>query len=642
MSMTRNRTVYLILALVVILLAAGLRLHRLGTQSLWNDEGASAAMTLRAPAAIVANSAADIHPPGYYLLLAGWSALTGRSEFALRALSALAGVLSVALVIALGRRLLDRPAGLIAGAILAAHTFAIYYAQEARMYALLGLLATAGMWALAVILTPAQRRDVRRDVQLNVPTAHRFWSFFALALINAAGLYTQYAYPLSMIAQGIVFLAVWIPHRDRGLLARYVAANGLALLLFAPWMGTALRQVTGWPNTGTGTDPGALLNVVGLGLTARAGIAWPVLFGGLILLAGGLWAARTRAVRLLPAVWLAVTAGGFLLLGLAPDDLKQLTPAASAAALILGMGAAALWREGCLTYRLLAVAGSLLIGLALIGGLPPLYADPAFARSDYRAMAARVLAETRPGDAVILNGPGQGEVWSYYTGEAGPPVYPLPRALGGDDSATQAEMAAILGDHRRIFVLFWGEAERDPNRVVETTLDGGAFEVDSAWYGDVRFVVYAAPGKPATAPDRTLGLRFGEHITLVGYALDRTAYVPGDALTLTLFWATDSPLDVRYKVFVHLYADPAAPPPAQHDSEPGGGLYPTIDWTPGQTVIDRHGLPIPADLPPGTYTLAVGLYDAADPTARLSGPQGDRAEIARVVVAPAGAEPPAS
>jgi len=630
MSIARNRTIYLALALAVILLAAGLRLHRLDAQSLWNDEGASVAMTRRAPAEIVTNSAADIHPPGYYLLLAGWTALAGRSEFALRALSALAGVLSVALVIALGRRLFDRPAGLIAGAILAAHTFAIYYAQEARMYALLGLFASAGMWALAAILTPIHRRDG----QANIPTIRRFWPLVALGLINTAGLYTQYAYPLTLIAQGIVFLAVWIPRRDRerGLLLRYILANLLTLLLFAPWLPTALRQVTGWPNAGTGTDPGTLLSVIGLGLTARAGIAWPVLFGALILLAGGLWASRTRAVRLLPAVWLAVTVGGFLLLGLASDDLKQLTPAASPVALILGMRAAALGRQGFLTYRLLACAGSLLIGLGLIGGLPPLYTDPAFARSDYRAMAARVLADSRPGDAVILNGPGQGEVWAYYAGESGPPVYPLPRGLGGDDTATQAEIESILRDHRRVFALFWGEAERDPNRVVETALDGGAFEVSSMWYGDVRFVIYAAPGEPATTPDETLDLRFGEHVTLQGYALDRTDYAPGDALTLTLFWTTDSLLEARYKVFVHLYADPAAPPPAQHDSEPGGGLYPTIDWTPGQMVIDRHGLLIPADLPPGTYTLAVGMYDAADPAARLSTPQGDRVAIARVEV----------
>ena len=228
---SRREALYLSLALAVILLAAGLRWVHLGTQSLWNDEGASAAMTLRAPADILANSAADIHPPGYYLLLAAWTGLAGHSEFGLRALSALESILTVALVIALGKRLWSWPAGLLAGLILAVQTFAIYYAQEARMYAQLGLFATAGMWLLAVILTPRGR-----DVQLNVPTARPIWPFVALGLVNAAGLYTQYAFPLSMIAQGALFVIVWLPRRDRSLLIRYVLANGLTLVLFLPWL----------------------------------------------------------------------------------------------------------------------------------------------------------------------------------------------------------------------------------------------------------------------------------------------------------------------------------------------------------------------------------------------------------------------
>ena len=72
-----------------IVLAAGLRFHLLGAQSLWNDEGSSYAMTQRVLPDILANTAADIHPPGYYILLAGWVQVAGTSEFALRAFSAL-------------------------------------------------------------------------------------------------------------------------------------------------------------------------------------------------------------------------------------------------------------------------------------------------------------------------------------------------------------------------------------------------------------------------------------------------------------------------------------------------------------------------------------------------------------------------
>lgn len=623
-----RRSLWLAVAVILLLLAAGLRLHRLGVQSLWNDEGASFAMTQRLPEAIIINAAADIHPPGYYLLLAGWTRLAGTSEFALRFPSGLASLLTVALTYTLGRRLFGRGAGIAAALLLAVNTFAIYYAQEARMYALLGLWAAAGMAALVAWL--------ERDGASRAP-------LIALALINAAGLYTQYAYPLSMLAQGMLFLLWWAWRARRWQpLLRYAAANLLTLALFAPWAGEAVRQVTTWPNSGAGTPLETLLSIVTFGLAAGSPPWWAV-FAALTCAATGLWFHRARPLLALPAIWAAVTLGAFALLRLQPDDAKQLTPAASAIALWLGAGLAALWRERCAAPRIAALAVTAAFSAILLGALPVLYSDPALQRDDYRAIAAAVRAEAGPDDAVILTGPGQGEVWAYYYD--GPlPVYPLPRGLGGDDAATRAELETILRDHRRIFALFWGERERDPNGIVTGTLASQAFEVRSAWVGRVRFVVYAVPEQAASAPTALLGLRFaansdasgpasGDALVLEGYTLDRTeSYAPGDVLTLTLFWRADAPLQNRYKVFVHLYANPDAPPPAQHDSEPGGGLAPTTGWTPGATVIDRHGILIPADLPPGEYTLAVGVYDAGDPTARLTSPQGERVAIGHVRV----------
>jgi len=289
-----QRGLWLALAVLILLLAAGLRLHRLGAQSLWNDEGASYAMTQRAPDAIIANAAADIHPPGYYLLLAGWTRLAGTSELALRFPSALASLLTVALVYALGRRLFGRGAGAAAALLLAANTFAIYYAQEARMYALLGLWATAGMAALAAWL---ERGGIRRA------------PLIALALINAAGLYTQYAYPLTMLAQGALFVLWWaLRSRRWGPLLRYAAANVLTLALFAPWAGEAVRQVTTWPDGGAGAPVGALLATVTFGLAAGSPPWWAV-FAALACAATGLWLNRARPLLALPALWAAVTLG---------------------------------------------------------------------------------------------------------------------------------------------------------------------------------------------------------------------------------------------------------------------------------------------------------------------------------------------
>src|SRR5690348_687182 len=97
------RRVTLILLIFCLWLAGWLRFFQVGAQSYWNDEGISLGLAGRDVPTILASAAADIHPPGYYLLLKGWHALTGDSEFALRAFSALAGLALVALLYRLGR-----------------------------------------------------------------------------------------------------------------------------------------------------------------------------------------------------------------------------------------------------------------------------------------------------------------------------------------------------------------------------------------------------------------------------------------------------------------------------------------------------------------------------------------------------------
>ncbi|MCB0234209.1 MAG: glycosyltransferase family 39 protein, partial [Anaerolineae bacterium] len=125
---------------LTILLAAVLRFFRIGYQSLWADEGNSVAMAGRTLAEISAAAAADIHPPLYYWLLNLWVRIFGDSEIAVRALSALFGILLVWLTYQIAVRLFDRRTALIATFFVAINPFLIYYSQEARMYEMLAAL----------------------------------------------------------------------------------------------------------------------------------------------------------------------------------------------------------------------------------------------------------------------------------------------------------------------------------------------------------------------------------------------------------------------------------------------------------------------------------------------------------------------
>jgi hypothetical protein len=96
-------------------------------------------------------------------------------------------------------------------------------------------------------------------------------------------------------------------------------------------------------------------------------------------------------------------------------------------------------------------------------------------------------------------------------------------------------------------------------------------------------------------------------IRLQGYAMTPETH-PGQELLLALHWESLRPVDYNYQVFVHLL-DVNDEKLAQRDGQPVLWLRPTSTWQPGEEIVDRYALLLPDDLPVGSYTIAVGLYD---------------------------------
>ena len=135
--MSRRR--WLFLLLLILLPAFWLRLFLLDGQSLWWDEGISLHLATSSFAEIVANRAANIHPPLYFFLLKIWVMLTGTTSFAARYFSVLASFLQVVLVYALLRDWFGRRTAVIGLVLTAVYALSIVYAQEVRVYAFLPL-----------------------------------------------------------------------------------------------------------------------------------------------------------------------------------------------------------------------------------------------------------------------------------------------------------------------------------------------------------------------------------------------------------------------------------------------------------------------------------------------------------------------
>ncbi len=427
-------------------------------------------------------------------------------------------------------------------------------------------------------------------------------------------------------------------------LALYIAANVLTILLYLPWLPAAWGQLTTWPNTGEAIAPGdavgLLLGWFSFGITyIENDPSWLAIV--LLLLAFGL---RSRDIHgkwqrvLVPVLWVALPVALFLAFDLFREaNIKLLLPAQIGFALWMGRGLDAIWslempqRAGfAFVPRLAMVAALAGICLNMWNGLAFLYHDAAYQREDYRGIVQALDANLRSGDAIILDAPNQEEVFRYYY-RGSTPVYPLPAGLGGDDAATQATVTELIDQYDQLYVVYWGETERDPNRVVEGTLTSRTYEASSTWYGAVRLVRYATPVEMTVT--QTANARFGEHITLENYALSADTVQPGAVLQIRLGWRTDAPLTTRYKVFVQLL-NPDGTLAAQRDSEPGGGLALTTTWTPGEVITDQHALVIPNNLAPTHYTLIIGLYNMDNVQERLALATGDYLPLGEITVSP--------
>ena len=594
--------------MAILLLATGLRFYRLESQSFWNDEGNSARLSERSPRLIIEGTASDIHPPLYYLLLRGWRELVGATEFSLRSFSAFFGVVLTAVTLALGRLWFraekDRPVPLLAAFLIAINPTLIYYSQETRMYLLFPLLATLQSYLLWRWLGAEKPR-------LRLLSAY--------VLVAAAGLYTHYAYPLLLLAHnGLVLFWLWRGRRGawRARLWPWAGMMVAALLLYAPWLPIFWRQAGG--------RSGEQVSLLAFARTLLADLMLGRAFSG----PAWYWL-LPLGLLLLVAFWRRRTSGYAIYLGLSPILLLWLAGATgepyfkfgllTLPPLLLGLAA------GAVTFfkRRPAAWLGLLPLLPLLWGttisLDRQYHDPAYARADYRAMAARIMAEGHPNAGIILNAANQWEVFTYYY--AGPaPVYPLPRGAIQPD-ALGAELDELLAKHDRLYVIFWGEVGRDPERRLERHLDEVAFKAVDQWYGDVRFVMYAVPPADLAellhpVPLPVAAVLFGEQIQLTAAALPAGPQRAGDILPLQLQWQALAPIPERYKVFLHLVgADGQIV--AQRDSEPGGGLALTDRWETGVTVIDNHGIYLPLELTPGQYTVRLGLYALTDPNRRL-------------------------
>jgi len=215
-----------ILLAFLLLCGALLRFYHLDFNSLWLDEASTLTFARRTLSGIwECTLGGEFNPPLFYWL-EHLMLVFGDSEFVLRFLPALSGLLTIPVTYWAGTAFGDRNTGLIAAALMTFSPFAVYYSQDARAYAVVLLF-----FSIFLLFYGLARRknDIRHWALAGVFAALAFWTHFYV-LIPVVIIYLY-----ALIEQG----------RSQGWelrkLRNFAISAGLFLLISLPLLVTAIK-----------------------------------------------------------------------------------------------------------------------------------------------------------------------------------------------------------------------------------------------------------------------------------------------------------------------------------------------------------------------------------------------------------------
>ncbi|GAB4456197.1 MAG: hypothetical protein Kow00120_25570 [Anaerolineae bacterium] len=246
------------------------------------------------------------------------------------------------------------------------------------------------------------------------------------------------------------------------------------------------------------------------------------------------------------------------------------------------------------------------------------------------AMLAYLGANVAPDDAVVLSNPNYQPFFLNFNKQRDLFVVTLPNSpdpsasprpllvdAGNPDGLILKRIARTMHTRARAHDTLWLVVDgsryvSDRPRPVEHWMARHYFPVDQHEITPlVRVVRYSTADPPSPVappgPGTPAGATFGGTFTLAGYDLAGAPYHAGEAVNVSLVWRVESAPDTDYTVGLFVVG-PDGVPRAERHSEPLGGFGQTYFWEPGQVWRDNHALYLPADLPPGPYTLRLIVY----------------------------------
>lgn len=269
-------------ALLVGLVATVVGGALLWVPSVWYDEGATVVAATRSWSELWRTvQTVDIVHLAWYAVMHVWFDLVGYSPTSLRVPSAVVTGVAAGLTVVLGRRLVGRRAGVVAGLLLAVMPRTTLMATEGRSFALSTMLAVA----LTLLLLAAVDRGLGRR-------AGRSWPWWlGYAALAVVGTWSFLYLALLLVGHAVTLLVVLLRARRsapaRRVLVGFVAAGAAAAAGTLPvaLMSSAQSGQVGWIGApSVETWRAFFVTQWSIGNTAFAVALWVAVLAGVALL----------------------------------------------------------------------------------------------------------------------------------------------------------------------------------------------------------------------------------------------------------------------------------------------------------------------------------------------------------------------
>ncbi len=579
-------------ATLVLLLAGALAVPQLNFDAFSEDElnsiivsGGAHYGELTYPLGVIAKT--NEHSPdqalGFPLIARLWGDFVGWSEFALRVLPTLAGLLTLALVYRLGSDLFTPLVGFVAVLSMATSTFYITYMHKFRTFTLLSLAIALTLWCYwRVALAPSKPGWVAHVGLVVGGLGLVYLHYFAVPVLVALGAYHllfvrkdgRWWRAVGLFALvGLAFLPQ-VAFLLEGLSYNVTSNPDLRRRALSPG-GVVLRMLTFFGNG---------IPVVTVGFLAGAATAFFLVIRNDIRHRIGLVA--FLGVMVLLGIILMNELAGVMV----PRRVRYLMPLWVPLSLLVGV---AIWK----IYALNAVLGRMILvvwavfGVAVnIDGSLMVFDGGDDGRTPaWREATAVVYSDGDPGDAYLYVGVFE-QLLGHYTHELPNRHFIFPY-LG------EADMSNAVADHNRVW-LTWSRAFGYPQNLptLLQLFERRQYVQCDIYWADELFETSLYAKSQVFCPEGDTLLRFGDDFTLVGWEQIPDA----ETLTVNTNWqlAPGIPLHT-YSIGVYVFDD-AGQLRTQQDVPLDAADGP---YFPAQAILDVSALA------PGDYTLRTAVYE---------------------------------